>query len=218
MPHEEFARPPRVATWFLNLFVPYEQAEAITGDLLEEFSDVASKSGLAGAKQWYWRQSVRTILHFFAAGLRGAPWRTAGAVSGGLLFIFLVLPQLLSSLISHAFIYSVAINGRQVYRIVPYMVPWFLTTIQIMTAAGLLVVGSAVAIAARGREIGVTVLLFATNTILFITRVAWLLSHTIYGQNWLRLIATFFGSTMIVVGGILVRMYRNAKARRPLAA
>jgi hypothetical protein len=40
-------QPPRVAAWLVDLFTPGEQAESILGDILEEFSDVATKSGVA---------------------------------------------------------------------------------------------------------------------------------------------------------------------------
>jgi hypothetical protein len=38
--------PPRIATWLVDLFASDEQAESITGDLIEGFSEQASKSGL----------------------------------------------------------------------------------------------------------------------------------------------------------------------------
>lgn len=39
-------RPARLAAWLVELFASAEQAESILGDLHEEFSDVASKSGM----------------------------------------------------------------------------------------------------------------------------------------------------------------------------
>ena len=87
MTHASSVQPPRVAVWLLDLFTPYEQTESIPGDLLEEFSDVASKSGVAYARRWYWRQSVPTILHLVRSGFRVAPWSIAGAVVGGALLV-----------------------------------------------------------------------------------------------------------------------------------
>jgi len=87
MTHASSVQPPRVAVWLLDLFTPYEQTESIPGDLLEEFSDVASKSGVANARRWYLRQSVRTILHLVRSGFRVAPWSIAGAVVGGVLLV-----------------------------------------------------------------------------------------------------------------------------------
>jgi hypothetical protein len=48
----EFVQPPRIAVWLVNLFTPAEEAESILGDLLEEFSHLASKSGVAFARSW----------------------------------------------------------------------------------------------------------------------------------------------------------------------
>jgi hypothetical protein len=36
-------RPRVVAVWLLGLFIPYAQSESITGDLFEEFSDLATR-------------------------------------------------------------------------------------------------------------------------------------------------------------------------------
>ncbi len=61
MSQASFVQPPRIAVWLVDLFTPDKQAESIPGDLLEEFSDLASKSGVAFARRWYWRHSVKTI-------------------------------------------------------------------------------------------------------------------------------------------------------------
>src|ERR1700678_290990 len=83
----EFAQPPRIATWLVNLFIPAEDGESIPGDLHEEFSHLASKSGIAVARSWYWRQTVKTIAHLAGMGFRVAPWSTAAAVVGGFLLM-----------------------------------------------------------------------------------------------------------------------------------
>jgi hypothetical protein len=85
MTSQAFVRPPRMAAWLVDLFAPSEQVESITGDLLEEFSDLESKLGAASARRWYWRQSTKTISRFIVAGFRVAPWSIAGAVVGGFL-------------------------------------------------------------------------------------------------------------------------------------
>jgi hypothetical protein len=78
-------KPPRIAVWLIDLFTPYEQTESIPGDLLEEFTDLVSKSGVASARRWYWRQSVQTIPHLVATGLRVALWSVVCAVTVGVL-------------------------------------------------------------------------------------------------------------------------------------
>src|SRR5260370_26467355 len=82
-----FVRPPRIAAWLVELVAPRRDAESILGDLFEEFSDLASKSGLASARRWYWRQSVKTIAHLVGAGFRVAPWIIAAAVVMGFLLL-----------------------------------------------------------------------------------------------------------------------------------
>src|SRR5215510_5219875 len=90
-------RPPRLAAWLVSLFGSSEQAESILGDLSEEFLDIVSKSGIAFARRWYWRQSLKTIAHLAGSSFRTAPWLLAGVVLLGFLlrrFDFqLQLPQ-----------------------------------------------------------------------------------------------------------------------------
>src|SRR5882724_6347978 len=82
-------QPPRIATALVNLFTPSGGGESILGDLLEEFSQLSSKSGVVVARRWYWRQTVKTIAHLFFTGFRVAPWSTtAVVVAGFLLFRF----------------------------------------------------------------------------------------------------------------------------------
>jgi hypothetical protein len=60
-------QPPRLALSMVHLFAPHDQAEAIPGDLLEEFLGIAAASD---ARRWYWRQTVKTVAHLFADGFR----------------------------------------------------------------------------------------------------------------------------------------------------
>jgi hypothetical protein len=39
-------RPPRIAVWLVDLFIPTEKAESIPGDMLEEFTTFVSRSGV----------------------------------------------------------------------------------------------------------------------------------------------------------------------------
>ncbi|SRR6266446_6783115 len=85
-----FAHPPRIAVWLVDLFIPIEQAESIPGDMLEEFTALASRSGVAAARHWYWRQSVKTIAHLIGSEFRVAPLSIFGIVLGGYLLLRLV--------------------------------------------------------------------------------------------------------------------------------
>jgi hypothetical protein len=61
------------------------EAESIQDDLIEEFSLLASKSGVASARRWYWRQTMKTVPPLAGVGFRTAPWMTTAAVVGGFL-------------------------------------------------------------------------------------------------------------------------------------
>ena len=76
MTQESRVRPPRIAAWLVDLFAP-DETETIAGDLLEEFSELASKLGVTSARRWYWRQSVKAIAHLVATAFRDAPWLIA---------------------------------------------------------------------------------------------------------------------------------------------
>src|ERR1700681_3053228 len=74
--------------------------------LLEEYSDLASKSGVPFARRWYWRRTVKTIGHLVGTGLRGAPWPTTAAVIGGFLLHMFVsgLPDKLLSAVTDRYL------------------------------------------------------------------------------------------------------------------
>ena len=99
-------QPPRLAVWFINLFTAHENAESIFGDLLEEYSYLASKSGVTFARRWCWRQTVKTtIAHLFGSGYPAAPWSTTAAVGGFLLHRFVSgLPHKLLSAVTDRYL------------------------------------------------------------------------------------------------------------------
>jgi len=67
-------RPPALAVWLVDLFSCGDNAEPITGDLLEEFSVIASGKGIGAARRWYWKQSLKTSVKLFGSAVRSAPW------------------------------------------------------------------------------------------------------------------------------------------------
>jgi hypothetical protein len=145
-PQSGFVPPPRMATWLLTLFTSSEADEGIAGDLLEEFKQLASKSGVAFARSWYWRQTVKSLVHLAGAGFRSAPWSTAAVVIGGFL-----LMRFASGLPEQAI--AAAVNRTYFYEhhFGAYMF-WMTDGIDLghIVLAGL--VGSIVALAVRGRE------------------------------------------------------------------
>ena len=77
-------QPPGLAAW---VFRPPSQCEAISGDLLEEFTMAVSTSDSGGARRWYWRQIIKTIAHLMSAEFRTSPWAIAATAFGGYLLL-----------------------------------------------------------------------------------------------------------------------------------
>jgi hypothetical protein len=186
-----FVRPPRLAAWLLKLFTSLEEDEEIIGDLLEEFGQHASRSGIAFARSWYWRQTVKSLVHLAGAGFRSAPWSTAALVIAGFL-----LKRFASGLPEQAI--AAAVNRTSFYEhhFSTYMF-WMTDGIVLghIVVAGL--VGAIIAVAARGRE------MITTLALVWIVR----------GQDLplLRLLWPIADSLAVVVGGMIVRSRRSGK-------
>jgi hypothetical protein len=189
----------------------YEQTESIPGDLLEEFTDLASKSGVASARRWYWRQSMQTISHLVATGFRVALWSVVCAVAVG------VLLQWKGSGFPEKAVIAVLDFHRQPH-VTPYYT-WpqiqarlFWLTYGVLGAQCLMALftGFVVAAVAKGQEILATVLLsliiWLPGTIAFFA-----LTH---GHFILWLITTALYSIMFAMGGVIVRKLRLAIKRR----
>jgi len=148
-----FIQPPRMATWLVNLFTPAEEGESILGDLLEEFSYLASKSGVAFARRWYWRQAVKTIAHLAGTGFRVAPWSTTAVVVGGFLLLRFVsgLPE--RAIFAVLERYQVFDHHFDAYV---FFATYGIATGHVIAS---MFVGCVVALAAKGREMVVTMML-----------------------------------------------------------
>src|SRR5258708_12042968 len=152
MRQTSFVRAPRIAAWLIELVTPHEQAESIPGDLLEEFSELASRSGLTSARRWYWRQSVKTIAHLACAGFRVAPWSIAGAAVMGYLLRWFsaglpeqVIVRVLHFRSHHATPYYTWAQAHT------YLL-WLNSVISIVHLLLSLFIGCIVAVVAKGRE------------------------------------------------------------------
>ena len=197
-----FARPPRIATWLVNLFTPAEEAESILGDLLEEYSHLASKSGVAGARSWYWRQAAKTIAHLCGNGFRAAPWSTAAAVVGGFLLHRFVsgLPDKILSAVTDRYLAFWSTHFRA------YI--WMLKGMPIEHLVGSMFVGCVVALAAKGREMVATMTLALFLCALIGAAAVWVAAHRPMDVAWL--LWSCADPVAIVVGGAIVRMRRSA--------
>ena len=206
-----FVQPPRIAVWLLNLFTPTEEAESTLGDLLEEYSCVASRSGVAFSRSWYWRQTVKTIAHFAGAGFCVAPWSTIVAIIGGFLLLtfgfrlqvratFAVLERY--SVFEHhfnAYVFFLAFHGLDIERVILSIF-----------------VGCIVALAAKERELVATttlslVLAAMAGAALWVTRGP-------ASFLWMQLPWHCASSIAIILGGVVVRTHRSAATTRPSSA
>ena len=200
--------PPRIAIRLLNLFATGEEAESILGDLLEEFSQLALKSGVASARRWYWRQTMKTIAHLLGIGFRTAPLATAAVVAGGFL-----LNRLVSGLPERAIFVVLERYSIFDHHFSAYI--FFATYgIAIGHVIASLFVGCMVALVARSKEMVATLglvlafftmmaaavpVLIATGHMPIPSMLAWNFA------DWLA----------IMIGGALVRMHRSAALRIP---
>jgi hypothetical protein len=202
--HPDLVPPPRIATWLVSLFVLPEE-ESILGDLLEEFCDLASKSGVMFARRWYWRQSLKTIAHLFGTGFCAAPWSTSAAVVGGFVLGGFVqgLPDKVLSAVTDKYLTYWSAHFQA------YL--WVLKAILIEHFVLSMSVGCIVALAAKGREMVATMtlslVLFGLAVPAYFALVA---EHWPIGQALWWMLFQSAGPFAIVIGGAIVRTRRSA--------
>jgi hypothetical protein len=222
----EFVRPPWIGTWLVSLFTPAGAAESITGDLMEEYSELAAKSGPAFARRWFWRQILTAIVHLAGAGFRAAPWLTAAAVAGGYFLMWAGV-----GLYGQAF--GAALDKLGVYEYISdagsrqpsiNVAAEYMLRINIGRMVGrffvVALIGGIVAWAVRGREMTVTMaialLLFGLSLVSCFMMVARAGTIGIL-LNWGGLIFVFGDAIPIAIGGAVVRTRRLAAAKWPMA-
>jgi hypothetical protein len=83
------ASEPRVAVWLVDLCASPAEADAICGDLHEEFAAIVGREGVRAARRWYWRQALRTAPSLVAGALRARPAVMAAA---GLITLAATMP------------------------------------------------------------------------------------------------------------------------------
>jgi len=201
-------QPPHLAVWLLNLFALTEEAESILGDLLEEFSLIASESGLASARSWYWRQTMRTVPQLASVGFRTAPWITAAAVAGGFLLRKLVAPLVGSATFAVLERYQFFEHHFSTYM-------FFASTgIDIGHLITFLFIGFVVAFAAREREMVATMALGLIYGAMAVVGSVYVVSRTGDNASLWRLTWYFVDALAIVIAGAIVRTHRLAAASR----
>lgn len=210
MSQSTLAHPPRIASWLVQLFAPAEHAESILGDLLEEFSDLASRSGLASARRWYWRQGVKTIAHLAGNSFRDAPWSYAAFVLLGFLLRWFgaALPErAIVAILRAQWPYS---NGH--YDFYVWLVTWGIPMARIVEMT---LIGCIIAAIARGKEVVVTTAVIAISVVI----VGWnffLLTRNLPPQipiPWGFLLASLANWVATLLGAVIIREIRSLSLR-----
>lgn len=201
----QFPQPPRAATWLVKLFISGEDGEAIAGDLHEEFSQLALKSGVAVACRWYWRQSLRTVAHLFANGFRSAPRSTAATVIAGFFLLRFVhsVPDKLLGVVTDKYLMYWSTHFQA------YL--WVLKGMRIEYLIGSLLTGCILGLVAKGREMVTTMTLSLILCAMILASFG-LIVATSGSASFLRNLPEPFADPLaIVIGGLVVRMRRSAK-------
>jgi len=201
------SRPPRLASWLVELFASDDQAESILGDLHEEFSDIVSKSGTVSARRWYWRQTVKTIAHLVGAAFRVAPWSIAGTVLLGFVlrrFSFSLPERIIVTVLRTQRPYSNLHYGFYVWQ-VTYGIPILHVLVSTL-------LGYVVALVAKRREMAATMTLALVLCALIgaaLVRVALQGPMDVAWVLW-----SFPDPFATILGGVIVREFRLLRARR----
>jgi len=197
--------PPALAVWLVNFFAPDKQAEAIQGDLAEEFSRLASSSGLATARRWYWRQSITTVAHLIGNGFCAAPLLIAGAVLGGCLLLW--FGGDLAEQARYYFHWQLYAHGFRVFRVTA-------AEVQVERFLAIMLVGSLVALALKGREIVTAIALSLVCAALSgLAYPVWTMMHNAELGLPVRLFQ-LESSIAILLGAAIVRQIRLRGARQ----
>jgi hypothetical protein len=214
-PQESFVRPPLIAGWLVSLFTPLPQTEAISGDLVEEFSDVASRLGIDSARRWYWRHSMKTIANLFGGSFRAAPWTVVCAVVGGLLLAWYVPNWIIGALFAVCREHGVFVQKR-----IQFLLP--LINSRLLRIVEMVLIGCIVAVAAKGSEIVTTMTVLLARIATFGVMIVWGIergslrvstAHQVFRVALVMPLYFVGPSIAIVAGGLFVRLYRNSAAR-----
>ena len=198
--HPNSVQPPRIAVWLINLFAFGEEGESILGDLLEEFSLLATKSGASTARNWYWRQTVKTVPRLAGFAFRDAPWIITAS---------LVIGLFVRELVGHSFEYATIPVVRTYWPLFehPYNAYVLFNIEHLIT---FLLTGLIVAFIAREREMVVT----ATLALIF---GAMVVAGSVYAAirfgldptPW-RLTCYLIDLFAIIAAGAVIRTHRLA--------
>lgn len=201
-------RPPVLAVWLVGFFTPDKQTEAIQGDLVEEFSSLASSSGVATARRWYWRQSISTVARLMGTGFCAAPWLIAVGVLGGCLSLWFGLGLADGAVFRFSALFHFKYD---------HTLRWpadILVPIQIARFLLVMLVGSLVALAVKGREMVTAIALSLVCAALSgLAYPMWTMMHNAEFALPLR-VFQLVSSIAILLGAAIVREIRFIFARQ----
>ena len=209
------SQPPRIAVWLLLLFTPAEQTESMVGDLLEEFSSIGRTSGVGFARRWYWRQTLNTVQHACFSAFRVAPFLMPVAVFGGLWSIAFA-----TNVFQHATRTFLDAHGIYLSHPDAYLF-WSKFPLRLGRLIICTLVGSAVALVAKRREMQVaTVLSLAQMAMFFVSAIAVIARGEEWWFHWFVVMFKWNSLCAIatIVGGVIVRGCRSWMRKGPTPA
>jgi hypothetical protein len=189
-------QPPVIAIWLIDLLISEAQKESVKGDLLEEFSDLATRCGESSARSWYWRHSTKTIARLMFR----TPWVVALALLSGMCVLWNFI-----DFFGYKFSYLTP-DDLQV-RIISKLM-WLVFGFSMV---GISSAGWVLAMIARGKELIATILLALVFLLSGVAMASF--SHlrplppSVRGLLMLR-------AFLIVMAGIAVRQIRLTNSRR----
>jgi len=209
-------QPPFIPKHLVRLFVCGQNAEAIAGDLAEEFVELVSTAGLEYARRWYWRQSAKTVANLAVATFGTASWLMSATIICG----FLLLGFALS--IPERMIDAVLDWHR--HGVIPYYtwpqmqsyLFWLNNAIMAGRLITAMLVGCVVALVAKRREmVATTALGFLWAIFGSVDLLIWFAKPApLRTPVWFLLVTTYVYPLALVLGGMLVRIVRSHTARR----
>lgn len=200
-------KPPCIAECLTSLFLPTDVAEAVIGDLQEEFSALAVSSGASQARSWYRRQAVRTFLHAGPNAFRGAPVRMLITLLGAL--------WLLGFATSHStHQMQRLLDALRVYEVDPsaYLF-WLKFPLEIGRVVICTVLGCLVALVNKRYELPATASLALAQLTMFCAGAITVIAYSHHWLDWFVAMAPWniLCAMATVAGGVIVLKCRRSK-------
>jgi hypothetical protein len=204
---------PRLGAWLVGLFAEGEECEQMVGDLQEEYHERSARAGRAAARRWYRRQIFRSLPHLVGAAFGRSRWTTALVVVIG----FELRKQVMAHLPERVIFalvdrFDLAANHFAVYRFLAS------TGIDIGHLITFLLIGLAVGLIARRREMAPALVLGLIYAVMAVVASVWFVSRSHEFEYLLRLCWYFSDALAIVMGAAIVRTLRMGRAHLAVQA